>query len=63
MLCSVLAAISGVLLVGLNGGSVPSASLGIELTVLAALVIGGTSLSGGMGASSGRCSGSSVSAS
>ena len=49
VLCSVAAALSGVLLVGLNGGSVPSASIGIELTVLAALVIGGTSLSGGVG--------------
>jgi len=49
VICSTLAALAGVLLVGLNGGSVPSASIGIELTVLAALVIGGTSLSGGVG--------------
>ena len=41
VLCSITAALAGVLLVGLNGGSVPSASMGIELTVLAALVIGG----------------------
>ena len=49
VLCSITAALAGVLLVGLNGGSVPSASMGIELTVLAALVIGGNSLSGGVG--------------
>ena len=49
VVCSLCAGLSGVLLVGLNGGSVPGAAIGIELTVLAALVIGGTSLSGGTG--------------
>jgi ribose transport system permease protein len=43
------AAVAGVLLVGLNGGSVPSAAMGIELTVLAGVIIGGTSLVGGVG--------------
>ena len=43
------AAVAGILLVGLNGGSVPSAAMGIELTVLAGVIIGGTSLVGGVG--------------
>jgi ribose transport system permease protein len=43
------AALAGVLLVGLNGGSVPSNAMGIELTVLAGVIIGGTSLVGGVG--------------
>ena len=46
---SLCAAIAGILLVGLDGGSVPDSALGIEFTVLAALVIGGTSLGGGVG--------------
>lgn len=43
------AALAGILLVGLNGGSVPSSAMGIELTVLAGVIIGGTSLVGGVG--------------
>jgi ribose transport system permease protein len=43
------AALAGILLVGLNGGSVPSSAMGIELTVLSGVIIGGTSLVGGVG--------------
>ena len=49
VISSLCAALAGVLLVGLNGGSVPSAAMGIELTVLAGVIIGGTSLVGGVG--------------
>jgi ribose transport system permease protein len=49
IISAVCAAVAGVLLVGLNGGSVPSAAMGIELTVLAGVIIGGTSLVGGVG--------------
>jgi ribose/xylose/arabinose/galactoside ABC-type transport system permease subunit len=53
VISATLAGLAGVLLVGLDGGAVPDAALGVELTVLAALVIGGTSLSGGIGSVSG----------
>ena len=49
LISALCAAVAGVLLVGLNGGSVPSAAMGIELTVLAGVIIGGTSLVGGVG--------------
>lgn len=49
VISAVCAAVAGVLLVGLNGGSVPSSAMGIELTVLAGVIIGGTSLVGGVG--------------
>lgn len=49
VISSVCGALAGVLLVGLNGGSVPSSAMGIELTVLAGVIIGGTSLVGGVG--------------
>ena len=49
VISSTCAALAGILLVGLNGGSVPSSAMGIELIVLAGVIIGGTSLAGGVG--------------
>jgi ribose/xylose/arabinose/galactoside ABC-type transport system permease subunit len=47
--CGLLAALAGVLLVSRVGISLPGQSLGYELQVIAAAVIGGVSLTGGRG--------------
>jgi ribose transport system permease protein len=47
--CSVLAALAGILVVSRLGVSLPGQSLGYELQVIAAAVIGGVSLTGGRG--------------
>jgi ribose transport system permease protein len=47
--CSTLAALAGVLVVSRVGVSLPGQSLGYELQVIAAAVIGGVSLQGGRG--------------
>ncbi len=49
VVCSLGAALAGVVVVGLDGGSVADSTLGIEVTVLAALIIGGNTLGGGVG--------------
>jgi ribose/xylose/arabinose/galactoside ABC-type transport system permease subunit len=45
----VSAAFAGVMLIGFQGASIPYAAVGIELTVLSAVVLGGTGLIGGSG--------------
>jgi len=47
--CSLLAALAGILVVSRLGVSLPGQSLGYELQVIAAAVIGGVSLTGGRG--------------
>jgi ribose transport system permease protein len=49
MICSFFASLAGVLLVGLLGASEPSAGIGLELTVVAVVAIGGASMLGGSG--------------
>ena len=49
MLSGIAAALAGVLEVSQTGTGEPSAAMGIELTVIAAVVIGGTSIYGGEG--------------
>jgi len=49
ILSGVFAALTGVLITARLGSAVPNAGLGFELTVIAAAVIGGASLSGGSG--------------
>ncbi len=49
VVCSALSALAGVLVVSRVGVSLPGPSLGYELQVLAAAVIGGVSLQGGRG--------------
>jgi ribose/xylose/arabinose/galactoside ABC-type transport system permease subunit len=49
VLCGALAAASGVLLASRMSSGQPNAGLGYELDVIAAVVVGGTSLSGGRG--------------
>lgn len=46
---SVSAAFAGLMLIGFQGASIPFAAVGIELTVLSAVVLGGTGLVGGSG--------------
>jgi ribose transport system permease protein len=48
-LCSFFAALSGVIGVSQLGSSAPRAATGLEFTVITAVVLGGTSLSGGKG--------------
>ncbi len=50
MLSGTAAALAGVLEVSQTSTGEPSAAMGIELTVIAAVVIGGTSIYGGEGA-------------
>ena len=45
----VSAAFAGLMLIGFQGASIPYAAVGIELTVLSAVVLGGTGLVGGSG--------------
>jgi ribose transport system permease protein len=47
--CGLLAAVSGIVTVARTGTAQPSANLGIELDVITAVILGGTSLSGGRG--------------
>jgi ribose/xylose/arabinose/galactoside ABC-type transport system permease subunit len=47
--CGGLAALAGLVLVARTGNAQPSAALGIELDVITAVILGGTSLSGGRG--------------
>jgi ribose transport system permease protein len=53
ILCAVCASVAGMLLVSRLDSAIPGATSGMELTVIAAVVIGGTSLSGGVGKISG----------
>jgi ribose transport system permease protein len=47
--CGVLSALAGIVTVARTGTAQPSANLGIELDVITAVILGGTSLSGGRG--------------
>jgi ribose/xylose/arabinose/galactoside ABC-type transport system permease subunit len=47
--CGVLAALAGLVTVARTGTAQPSANLGIELDVITAVILGGTSLTGGRG--------------
>jgi ribose transport system permease protein len=47
--CGLLAAVAGVVTVARTGTAQPSANLGIELDVITAVILGGTSLTGGRG--------------
>jgi ribose/xylose/arabinose/galactoside ABC-type transport system permease subunit len=49
MLCGVLSALSGILLASRMNSGQPNAGISYELDVIAAVVVGGTSLSGGRG--------------
>jgi len=49
VLSGVSAGFAGLMLIGFQGASIPYAALGIELTVLSAVVLGGTGLVGGSG--------------
>ncbi len=49
VLCSILAAFSAVILTARMNSGQPNAGTGFELTVIAAVILGGTSLSGGKG--------------
>ena len=53
VLCGVLAALGGIILTGRTGSGLPQAAQSYELDAIAAVVIGGTSLSGGVGTISG----------
>jgi ribose/xylose/arabinose/galactoside ABC-type transport system permease subunit len=47
--CGLLSAVAGLVFVARTGNAQPSAALGIELDVITAVILGGTSLSGGRG--------------
>jgi ribose transport system permease protein len=47
--CGVLAALAGIITVARTGTAQPSQNLGIELDVITAVILGGTSLNGGRG--------------
>ena len=49
LLSAMSAAFAGLLLIGFQGASIPYAAIGIELTVLSAVILGGTGLAGGTG--------------
>ncbi len=49
VICAVIASIGGILLTAKSGTALPDAAVGYELNVIAAVIIGGTSLSGGRG--------------
>ncbi len=51
--CGGLAALAGLVFVARTGNAQPSAALGIELDVITAVILGGTSLTGGRGRLSG----------
>lgn len=47
--CSALAGLAGVVLTSLSGTATPTAALGAELDIIAAVILGGISLAGGRG--------------
>jgi ribose/xylose/arabinose/galactoside ABC-type transport system permease subunit len=47
--CSTLAGLAGVVLTSLSGTATPTAALGAELDIIAAVILGGISLAGGKG--------------
>lgn len=49
IVCGVMAALAGVMLVSRTGSGQPNAGIGFELTAIAAVVLGGTSITGGRG--------------
>jgi ribose transport system permease protein len=49
ILSGIAASVAGMVLIGFQGASIPVAAIGIELTVLAAVILGGTGLAGGTG--------------
>lgn len=49
VLSGMSAAFAGLMLIGFQGASIPYAAVGIELTVLSAVILGGTGLIGGSG--------------
>jgi ribose transport system permease protein len=49
MLCGLLAALGGVLSTAQLASGTPQAAIGLEFTVIAAVILGGTSLAGGKG--------------
>jgi len=51
--CGALSALAGLVFVARTGNAQPSAALGIELDVITAVILGGTSLTGGRGRLSG----------
>ena len=51
--CGALSAVAGLVFVARTGNAQPSAALGIELDVITAVILGGTSLNGGRGRLSG----------
>lgn len=53
IICSVLSMLSGVLLASRMGSGQPSAGVGFEMIVIASVILGGCSLSGGVGSISG----------
>lgn len=57
VLCSFMAGLAGILMTGWLGGATSTLGSGYELTVIAAAVIGGVSLSGGYGLISGPVAG------
>ncbi len=59
-LCGLLAALGGLLLTARLGVAVPTAATGYELDIIAAAVIGGTSLFGGVGSTFGVLLGAAV---
>lgn len=49
VICGTLSGLAGVVLTSLSGTATPTAALGAELDIIAAVVLGGISLSGGRG--------------
>ena len=60
--CGGLSALAGLVFVAAHRNAQPSADLGIELDVITAVILGGTSLNGGRGRLAGTFSASSCSA-
>jgi ribose transport system permease protein len=48
-LCGTIAGISGVILSSQTGSGIPDVSVGVEMVIIAGVILGGTSLSGGRG--------------
>ncbi len=57
MLCSVFASIAGILMCSRFSSGQPMAGTGTEMTIMASVIIGGTSLSGGIGSVTGSAIG------
>jgi ribose transport system permease protein len=60
ILCGILTAVGGILMTARLGVAAPTAALGYELDVIAAAVIGGTSLKGGEGSIAGVLIGAAI---